>query len=281
MITMPARKTRLSRTGGKLKTSRMTKVTMTPIQQRIAGMLKEDTGTHFMDSGGAYGRAWQRNQGVDFTKKPQINVEVYGDEVTLTRSTFDFLTSMCDVTPASEKLNSQFKAFLNTPEIKEGDAPDWSSETMQAFANKLFGEQTKTVDIYGDEDGQIGNVDNSYNSENTLDQTLLTLMFRKDGKTFVLLSVHGGADVRGGYTTPQVFEVTADEGVADWITGMNDLYATDGENNWNSDDAGYHWYAQGGKAEDLDGDIKKQWTLDKEKGKVFSKLNGNEVQFSA
>ena len=29
----------------------------------IYGMLIENTGTHFLDSGGAYGRAWERNQG--------------------------------------------------------------------------------------------------------------------------------------------------------------------------------------------------------------------------
>jgi uncharacterized glyoxalase superfamily protein PhnB len=185
------------------------------------------------------------------------------------------------VTPESEKLNSQFKTFLNTPEIKEGDAPDWSSEVMQDFVDKVFGGKAEQVDIYGEDDGQIGNVDNSYNDENTLDQTLLSVAFSKGGKTFMLLSVHGGADVRGGYTTPQVFELTDDEGVANWILGMTILYASDGQNTWSSDDSGYHWYAQEGKAKDLDGDVKKQWTLDVAKKKVFSKLNGKEVSFSA
>jgi len=275
------RKTRLSKSSRSKKSTRMTKVSMSPIQQRIAGMLTEEIGKHMLDSGAAYGYQYERNRGKDFLKEPQVKVEVYDNEVTFSRSTFDFLTSQCDVTPASEKLNSQFKAFLNTPEIKEGDAPDWSSETMQAFMDKLFKEQKMLVDIYGEEDGQIGKVDNSYNYDNSLDQTLLSVMFRKDGKTFVLLSVHGGADVRGGYTTPQVFELTGDEGVADWITGMQDFQAADGDNGWNSDDAGYHWYGQMGDAKDLDGDIKKQWTLDKAKQKVMSKLNGKEVSFSA
>jgi hypothetical protein len=155
-----------------------------------------------------------------------VKVDVSDDGVTFSRSTFDFLTSQCDVTPASEKLNSQFKAFLNTPEIKEGDAPDWSSDTMQKFLDKILPGGDKLVDIYGDEDGQLGKVDNSYNYDNSLDQTLLSVMFRKDGKTFVLLSVHGGADVRGGYTTPQIFELTGDEGAATWIMGMQDLYAS-------------------------------------------------------
>lgn len=273
------RRTRLSRTSSKPRSTRMTVVKMSPIQQRVAGMLQEDTGAHFLDSGGAYGRAFQRNQGKDFTKEPQVKIDVYDDEVTLSRSTFDFLTSNLEVSPSSEKLNSQFKAFLKQPEQAESDSPDWGTGSMEEFMKKLFPEQGEmSVDFYGEDDGQVGKVDNTYNYDNTLDQTLQYVMFRKDGKTFVLLAVHGGCDVRGGYTTPQVFEMSDPE---QWVMGMRDFYASDGENNWNSDDAGYHWYGQGGKAEDLDGDIKKQWTLDKAKQKVFSKLNGKEIAFSA
>jgi hypothetical protein len=34
------------------------------IENVIASMMTENTGTHFLDSGGAYGRNWQRNQGL-------------------------------------------------------------------------------------------------------------------------------------------------------------------------------------------------------------------------
>ena len=257
----------------------MKKVSMSQIQQRVAGMLKEDTGMHMMDSGGESGRAWQQNQGRDFANEPQVTAEVSGDEVTFSRSTFDFLSSNLAVSPSSEKLNSQFRAFLKTPEIKKGDSPDWGSGTMQSFMEKLFPEQgDMLVDIYSDEDGQVGKVDNTYNYENTLDQSFQYAMFRKDGKTYVLLSIHGGADVRGGYTVPQVFEVRDPE---NWMMGMVDLYASDGANAWHSDDAGYHWYGDMGGAKDLDGDIKKQWTLDAAKQKVISKLNGKSVRFFA
>ena len=36
--------------------------TGTPTERALVRMLMESTGTHFLDSGGAYGRAWQRNQ---------------------------------------------------------------------------------------------------------------------------------------------------------------------------------------------------------------------------
>ena len=41
----------------------------------IADMLRENTGKHFLDSGGAYGRHWERNQDRDFSAEPYAEVE--------------------------------------------------------------------------------------------------------------------------------------------------------------------------------------------------------------
>ena len=49
------------------------------IENVIASMMTENTGTHFLDSGGAYGRNWQRNKGltVDALKAmPSATLEV-------------------------------------------------------------------------------------------------------------------------------------------------------------------------------------------------------------
>ncbi len=40
-----------------------------PLERKIAEMMTENTGTHFLDSGGESGRFWQRNQGKDFKKE--------------------------------------------------------------------------------------------------------------------------------------------------------------------------------------------------------------------
>lgn len=42
----------------------------------ISEMLTENTGTAAMDSGGAYGRNWQRNQGRDFEAEPARSLGV-------------------------------------------------------------------------------------------------------------------------------------------------------------------------------------------------------------
>jgi hypothetical protein len=49
------------------------------IENVIASMMTENTGTHMLDSGGAYGRHWQRNKGltVDALKEmPSATLEV-------------------------------------------------------------------------------------------------------------------------------------------------------------------------------------------------------------
>ncbi len=45
------------------------------IEELITAMLKENTGSHFLDSGGAYGRNWQRNQKVDFEENQPVTVD--------------------------------------------------------------------------------------------------------------------------------------------------------------------------------------------------------------
>ena len=50
------------------------------LEQTIAAMLTENTGTHMLDSGGANGRAWQRNIGKtvdDFRAMPSATAEIY------------------------------------------------------------------------------------------------------------------------------------------------------------------------------------------------------------
>ena len=45
---------------------------MREIENVIIEMLKENTGEHFLDSGGAYGRHWEKNQDKNFKDVPVI-----------------------------------------------------------------------------------------------------------------------------------------------------------------------------------------------------------------
>ena len=61
---------------------------------------------------------------------------------------------------------------------------------------------------------------NTYNYENNLSQVLLFRVFVINNEPYVLLQIHGGCDVRGGYTDIKCFKL---EG---YLTGNPDVYGT-------------------------------------------------------
>ena len=76
----------------------------TPTEQVIYEMLVENTGVHMLDSGGVYGRNWQRNQvrtleDFELSKRVVGRFDVYEDgkfEVDVSLSTFHFLVNNLD-----------------------------------------------------------------------------------------------------------------------------------------------------------------------------------------
>jgi hypothetical protein len=106
--------------------------------------------------------------------------------------------------------------------------------------------------IYGE--GNEGFWVNSYNHECNLSQTIQFYYWSEgtegrvyrgrleDSKTYVALQIHGGADVRGGYTAPVIFEVCDDVGILDHATGY--ITCSECDANWSTDDD-YHWYEDG------------------------------------
>lgn len=115
---------------------------------------------------------------------------------------------------------------------------------MQSFMDEL----ADVAGIYGDgEPVQI----NTYNGECLLSQTLQFIYFEYEGDSYVLLQVHGGCDVRGGYTDAKVFG--CDEGILYYADAT--IYA-DGDSAFNEDpywttDDGYNWYHGGGGPETI------------------------------
>lgn len=172
-------------------------------------MLTENTGRHILDSGGAYGRAWERNQGKDFDAQPEAEAEwrIYPPanamydtrgkedelELMVTLDLFHFLSERLTYEPY---IDAQFHMFAD-PRTDAG----WL-ELMEEWASS-------------DERGGGGHAfstpvtENSYNHECLLSQTIQFTIFgiEDDDDTYVLLQIHGGCDVRGGYTEPRVFSM--------------------------------------------------------------------------
>lgn len=201
----------------------------------IAKMLKENTGASLLDSGGAYGRNFEKNQGRNFDKEPVLTVDINEwtkdgatqHEYIIHYNIYHFLKNFLDYDEIAQALDKKFKTFSNKPENKnEGYLyimEEWTASIHQK--NQLPSPHTF----------------NSYNSENLLSQVIQGVVFEYGQKQYVLLQIHGGCDVRGGYTAPHVFAMDG-EGYFDMA--MVDLHAKclKCDNAWYSDDCGYHMY---------------------------------------
>jgi hypothetical protein len=157
-------------------------ITATPTQEVLAAMMIENTGRHILDSGGAYGRSWERNQGLtveDWIKSPRVTIGSYGD---VTLSTFHYLDENLTYSPDLDRAFQGFSAGSNGSYL----------EDIAEFI-ELIGATTS-----GGE--------NSYNSESNLSQVIQWTSFTIGENNYMALQVHGGADVRGGYTKPRIFE---------------------------------------------------------------------------
>lgn len=148
----------------------------------LAAMFSENTGAHFLDSGGAYGRHWERNQGKttrDFLNAPRVTID--GDY--LARDSFHFLN---DCISYDEVMDAAFQAYLDKSE-------EHYLTDMEQFPITL-----------GVEERDINTI-NTYNHDTALSQTLQFTYWQLGGQTYLALQVHGGCDVRGGYTRPRIF----------------------------------------------------------------------------
>lgn len=172
-----------------------TKTELNATQNKILEMLLTNTGRALCDSGDAYGRNWERNQakGVEgIVNAPAGVISEWGFSL----STFHLLSEHC--TYAAE-LDQAFSAF-DASRYAMGVNDSWS-ETVDAWLDTLG------VPVDGDFYSDARNEFNTYNFEYWLgDQTLQFTKFGLNGSSYVALQIHQGADFRGGYTKPVIFE---------------------------------------------------------------------------
>lgn len=175
-------------------------------EEVLLGMLKENTGRHMLDSGGAYGRMWERNQTRDLAAEPETRIKFsrYGrtkeySEISVTHSTYHFLRNNLRFSP---EWQAKFDAYVSA---NDADGSKSWLALMDAFM--------ESVDAWSPFDSRKSNplTVNTYNHESLLDQTLQYIVGKVEDEesgweeTVVLLQIHGGCDVRGGYTAPKAF----------------------------------------------------------------------------
>ena len=168
----------------------------TDLKQLIYEMLTESTGTHMLDSGGAYGRHWERNQRRSLTDfendKPETITEENG-WIDRRVSVFPFLAgddSALELDYICDNFNE-----LNT------DTKNWNGNSEAwGVSVEAWNDLTECNEI------EEGRTFNTYNGESDLSQTLQGGWLTINGEEYLLLQIHNGCDVRGGYTDAKLFK---------------------------------------------------------------------------
>ncbi len=180
----------------------MTKLTKT--QRAILDMMRENTGRHILDSGGTYGRHWERNQEkTDEDLMNYFNLSLYENKDDnrisfdgLTISVFKYLDAALEF---DEALNKSLYDFIET------DDPNQDKSWFQNVEDWL-------------EQFSHSNQEYTYNYENCLSQDVVMWQFDPDytaeednsGFTYAVIMIHNGCDARGGFTAPKVFKLNDD-----------------------------------------------------------------------
>ena len=166
-------------------------------------MLTESTGTNFLDSGGDDGRHWQRNQKrsiSDFENEPIVTHhisdydfneagECTSDKIDLTISLYHYMSQVLDIDEVCEAFNRKFKTMTDFES-------DWNYISTKAEDFLRVRGLTPKFD----------NVKfNTYNYDNSYSQDVLYTPLEND---YILISIHNGADVRGGYTDAKLFKTS-------------------------------------------------------------------------
>ena len=228
--------------------------------EAISMMLKENTGKELMDSGGAYGRAWQRCANDDFEVKPESTIELSnGGSVMLLKSTYHFFKAFFDITERSKQLEKDFWNMI------DGNADETYGEITDEWVRKILTDGFVFVDEDGEEDKERFRYRSSgytYNGENALDREYVYtfLRDRNDYETYIIVQTHNGCDARGGFSSPHIFALDDCESVSDMYMCMTD-YAltvynptTDVYTQYYSNNCGYKWSRNNDSAEIFDED---------------------------
>ena len=179
----------------------------------IRSQLTENTGRHFLDSGSHYGRHWEDNQDNPPWEQPAWVV----NDGFVTHNVYDYMlrTLYRDSTAVALEIGLYTYAYHGP-----GQNDSWLS-CMEGYAEYLqepslamdglmetglpreLAEQAAyAVDVGSDPLFTF----NTYNQEmHGLSQCLQGTSFGGPYAEYTMIQVHGGCDIRGGYTAPRVY----------------------------------------------------------------------------
>lgn len=193
-------------------------------KQAVAMMMKWNTGSHFLDSGGSNNRQWQKLANVEMDALPEATLDEYG----YTRSMYHHLVDSGIV--HNDEMCKQFDTFV------DGSDGDSSWEDLLLDFCRLI--DVKPESWY-----------NTLNDETVLDGNFAVWKLPTEDGNVVVIRTHNGADYRGGWSKPFFFWYDEDnselcDGVHNGVVFCsvcdNRWYAMYG-NQWESDETKEDW----------------------------------------
>lgn len=197
------------------------------LEDLVYAMLTEDTGSHPLDSGGAYGRHWQRNAKLsldDFKRAPSATLDVHKG----TLKTGEIYWS-CSPTV------SLFHAMVNTLSL-DALCDEFNALECDVFNGEYYGTNAdQSLWLADHEFTPKGECFNIYNEDSNLSQILQGQVFTlqpakewDDLNWYVLLQVHNGCDARGGYTDAKLFKLESEDTIYSLLGGSCSFETSDG-----------------------------------------------------
>lgn len=221
--------------------------TITDTQRIVYQMMTENTGIHMMDSGGATGRMWQRNQKhtiEDFIEQPKARLDEWGGDISIFHFFSEFLEHDAEMQ----------KKIEDVAELLPHES--WFG-IREAFIADLL-EPPDSLYPSG------WTFENTYNTYNDPDSIHLSQTFEGSdlvdpgGRRLLLIMLHNGADVRGGYTKPYAFRYKGDY-MDEFMCGMMDYDIF-----CEKEDCDHSVGVHGVDVIDRDGDWVKDYQIDKD-----------------
>jgi len=175
---------------------------MNNTKELVYKMLTECTGKHMCDSGMSDSRHWQRNQKKsieDFENEPEEHIYKEGDYIYRDLSVFHYLSELelddiCDRFNRIQSQSDNWDSDFNSDKFVYG---------VSAEAQQVLEHHNEVI---------INRSWNTYNGESDLTQTLQGANLTINEDEYILIQIHNGADVRGGYTDAKLFKLN-DEGM--------------------------------------------------------------------
>lgn len=179
----------------------------------IKAQLLANTGRHFLDSGGAYGRHWEQNQENPPWERPEWDVG-HGYAI---RNVYHHMRDTFGRDGTAVALEDALYAFADEPAQKNegwltvmkrfaGDMDMGTANVDGLMDMGLSAEASEAVVHVQNGMGGEPVTINTYNHEyGSLSQILQMVSLGDMYADYWMVQIHGGCDVRGGYTSPRVY----------------------------------------------------------------------------